>query len=202
MRTSLVVLAMLIRVASPALAHAQSVSLSAPAPPVVAPTVVADPSSAAQDPVSLPLRLTFLNAGGAVQGVPPGGCSGPSVDEAGTILPVQPHLQVQLTLRLTLQAFSNLGCPGDPYAAFDTGVGGGLTYEVPIHPWLSLVASAGAYAQSASATSTTLSTIRKSKTVGVDLMWKAPERTTSVGLGVTTPASGGVRVMPRVGGSF
>jgi len=165
----------------------------APAPPVVAPAVVADPSTAAQDPVSLPLRMTFLTPGTGGHFGSTGGCSQPSVDDAGTILPVQPHLQVQITLRLTLQAFSNLGCPGDPYAAFDTGVGGGFTYEAPIRPNLSLVGRAGAYGRSPGATS---------RTVGADLIWKTPERSTSVGVGATAPTGRGVKVLARVGGSF
>jgi hypothetical protein len=183
-------LALLLR---PTPAYAQQ---AAPLPPIAPPSPVADPAAAAQDPVSLPLRMTFLTAGG---GTSPFGsaserpCTGAAADENGTILPVQPHLQVQLTLRLTLQAFSNLGCPGDAYAAFDTGVGGGATYEVPLSHDVSLVGSVGAYGRSAGP---------PSKTAGVDLMWKTQERSTSVGVGVTTPPGRGVKVIGRVGGSF
>jgi hypothetical protein len=154
---------------------------------------VADPGAFAQDPLSLPLRTSFLTAGGASAAEPPGGCSQPSVDAAGTILPVQPHVQVQLTLRLTLQAFSNLGCPGDPYAAFDTGVGGGVTYGVPVAPNLWLVGSAGVYGGHLGVTA---------EGAGVDLITNTGERSTSVGVGLKTPRGRGVQVLGRVGGTF
>jgi hypothetical protein len=42
--------------------------------------------------------------------------------------------------RLSLHAFSSMGCP------IDGGLGGGVTYTVPLSPSLWLVGSAGSYA--------------------------------------------------------
>jgi hypothetical protein len=93
-----------------------------------------------------PLRLSLLSSIyllGPAFG--PGGCGASSVLAAGTILPVQPYAQFALTERLILHGFSDLGCPGDRYAPLDAGVGGGLTYAMPLRPNLWLVGSGGVY---------------------------------------------------------
>jgi hypothetical protein len=179
-------------------AHAQQAS-TAPLPPPLSPVVIApapaDPRAASADAVTLPLRMSFLTAGGGFMPVTGGGsgCSEPSVDAAGTILPVQPHMEVQVTMRLTLVAFSNLGCPGDPYAAFTTGVGAGATYAAPLRPNLFLVGSAGSYGGGRRP---------PAQAAAVDLVWKTPERSTSLGAVVKAPPGRGVQVVGRVGGSF
>jgi hypothetical protein len=133
-----------------------------------------------------------MSAGGSGSPFGRGGCGQESVDSAGTILPVQPHTQVQVTMRLTLVGFSDLGCPGDPYAAFHTGMGGGATYASPLRPDLWLVWSGGAYATRTGSTPAT----------GLDMAWKVGDRAMSAGVGATAPRGRGVRVMARVGGSF
>jgi hypothetical protein len=163
----------------------------APLPPIVVPTRADPPGATPADAIGLPLRLSMLSS--IPSGSPAGGCSQPSVDGANTILPVQPSVRVQLTLRLTLELVSNLGCPGDPYAAFDTGIGGGLTYAAGLRPNLWLVAGAGTYGTSHRGTSAVS---------GLDLVTKtASGDSRSVGVGASTKGPG-TRVMARVGGSF
>ncbi len=159
----------------------------------------ADPTRP-DDALALPMRLALLSSAGAdssspsVGRSPVGGCSEASVDAAGTILPVQPHVEVEVTMRLTLELVSNLGCPGDPYAAFHTGMGGGLTYAAPLRPNLWLVAGAGLYG----------TTTRGGAAVtGLDLVTKtASGDSRSIGVGATSKPGRGTRVMARVGGSF
>jgi len=170
----------------------------APLPPVV----VRSSSESAQlpdDAVALPLRMSILSA--VASPSPSDGmtvhaaCGQSSVDAASTNLPVQPHVEVQLTLRLTLETFSNLGCPGDPYAAFDTGMGGGLAYASPLRKNLWLVAAAGMYGMPSRGEGV--------GATGVDLMWKSPSgRTTSVWVGTVSTTKRGTRIMARVGGTF
>lgn len=163
-------------------------STAVPLTPIPASLPAADPHAPPTDAVTLPLRLSLMSPGASH------GCGQASVDSAGTILPVQPHTEVQLTLRLTFQAFSNLGCPGDPYAAFDAGMGGGLAYTSPLRPNLWLVGSVGGYG--------TPATGRSTSAAGLDLVIKDGDRSTHVGIGATAPRGRGVRVLGHVGGSF
>jgi hypothetical protein len=181
--------------APPTAAYAQTSPPSpvvAPLPPPIGWATPAAPADATSgDALGLPMRMSMLSS--LPSGAPAGGCSQPSVDAAGTILPVQPYVRAQLTMRLTLEMVSNLGCPGDPYAAFDTGVGASLSYAAPLRPNLWLVAGAGTY---------TTSTRGSAALTGVDLVWKQPSgRTTSVGVG-TVSTSRATRAMARVGGRF
>jgi hypothetical protein len=99
--------------------------------------------------------------------------------------PVQRYTFLQLTPHLVLHGFSNGGC------ALDSGIGGGVTYTVPLKKDMWLVASAGAYA--IPGRGPTLPT-RKRGDAGLDLVMRpAPDRTLSVGLG---------RRGVRFGGSF
>jgi len=162
-----------------------------PLPAVIVHGPAQDPSGPPQDPLSLPLRLSMIPPSG---GASPGGCGALSVDDAGTIFATQPYLQVQLTLRLTLQAFSSLGCPGDPYAAFDSGAGGGFTYIIPLPKSFWAVASGGFYDQP--------SKRRRTGALGADIVQKGADGTsTSLGIGGAS-STRGVRVVPRVGGTF
>lgn len=63
-------------------------------------------------------------------------------DDAGNSvggIPVQHYAELRLAPRLVLSVFSQLGCP------IDAGLGGGLTYEVPLRASMSLVFGAGLY---------------------------------------------------------
>ena len=63
-------------------------------------------------------------------------------DDAGNSehgMPLQRAAFLRLSPRLTLHGFSSGGCP------IDAGLGGGVTYAVPLRPSLWLVAGAGIY---------------------------------------------------------
>jgi hypothetical protein len=159
-----------------------------------------DSSTLPPNAASLPFRLSLLTTLyplGPAFGV--GGCSGPSVAAAGTIFPTQPYTQLQLTPRLTLHGFSDLGCPGDPFAPLDAGAGGGLTYALPLRPNVWLVGSAGGYGVPGHLGLPA----RAAAGGGLDLVVQQQKsgRTLSSGIGVSTTGRG-VRVMPRVGGTF
>ncbi len=97
----------------------------------------------------------------------------------------QRYTFLQLTPRLVLHGFSNTGC------ALDAGIGGGVTYTVPLKKDVWLVASAGAYA--IPGRGATLPA-RKQGNAGLDLvMRRAPAQTLSIGV-----STRGV----RLGGSF
>jgi hypothetical protein len=186
--------ALLATLLAPAVAFAQQptpLPASPPLPAVIVHGPTQDPAAPAQDPLSVPLRLSMIPPSG---GASPGGCGALSVDDAGTIFATQPHVQVQLTMRLTLETFSSLGCPGDPYAAFDSGAGAGFTYLIPLPRDFWVVASGGVYDQP--------SKRRTSRALGVDVVQKRADGTsTSLGIGGAS-TSRGVRVVPRVGGTF
>jgi hypothetical protein len=55
-------------------------------------------------------------------------------------VPVEHYAELRLTPRLTLSGFTRLGCP------IDAGIGGALTYAVPLRESLSFVFGAGLYA--------------------------------------------------------
>jgi len=191
-------------VAHVAIAQEPTFTLAPYTPPAPAPVLAAgsptDSSTLPPNAASLPFRLSLLTT---VYPVGPalsvGGCSGPSVAAAGTIFPVQPYTQFQLTPRLTLHGFSDLGCPGDPFAPLDAGAGGGLTYALPLRPNTWLVASGGGYVVPGHLGLPA----RAAAGGGLDLVVQQPKsgRTLTSGIGVTTTGRG-VRVMPRVGGTF
>jgi hypothetical protein len=193
--------------AAHAAAGQTSVVVLAPyTPPAVASVLTAstspsDTSALPPDAASLPLRLALLTGvypmGPAFGTV--GACGELSVAAAGTIFPTQPYTQIQLTPRLVLHGFSDLGCPGDPYAQLDAGVGGGLTYSMPLRPGMWLVGSAGAYGIPAHDTIPA----RNIFGAGLDVAVKAPKsgNVLTTGVGVSTRGSG-VRFIPRVGGTF
>jgi hypothetical protein len=54
-------------------------------------------------------------------------------------IPVQHYMEWRLTPRLVLSAFTQLGCP------IDAGIGGALTYAVPLRPSMAFVFATGAY---------------------------------------------------------
>jgi hypothetical protein len=135
-------LALLVVLGLPSSAWAQT-----PAPSPAPPAVATDAPAPSADALSLPLRLSILSSVYSYgPTVGPRGCGAESVAMAGTIFPTQPYTQIQLTPRLTLHGFSDLGCPGDRYAPLSAGAGAGLTYTVPLTPHVWLVASAGTYA--------------------------------------------------------
>lgn len=55
-------------------------------------------------------------------------------------IPVQHYAEWQLTRRLLLSTFTQLGCP------IDAGIGAAVTYTVPLRPSMALVFAGGAYA--------------------------------------------------------
>jgi hypothetical protein len=158
-----------------------------------------DQAALAPAAASLPFRLALISsvyALGPAFGV--GGCSEASVAAAGTILPTQPYTQIQLTPRLVLHGFSDLGCPGDPYAPIDAGAGGGLTYAAPLRSDAWLVGSAGGFGVPGHLGLPP----RASAQGGLDLVVQQKSKAIwSAGLGVTATGRG-ARIIPRVGGSF
>jgi hypothetical protein len=187
-------------------AQASVVVLAPYTPPPVATvlksaTAPSDTSALPPDAASLPLRLSLLTGAyplGPAFGTV-GACGELSVAAAGTIFPTQPYTQMKLTPRLVLHGFSDLGCPGDPYALLDTGAGGGLTYSLPLRPGMWLVGSAGAYVIPAHDTLPA----RNIFGGGLDVAVKSPKQgnVLTTGIGVSTRGSG-VRVIPRIGGTF
>jgi hypothetical protein len=118
----------------------------APVPALVAPSLLApaEPKGDAGDLppflASQPLRLSLLStifpvAGGYEQ------CK-THKDESGNSIngfAIQRFTFLRLTPHLVLHGFSIAGCP------IDGGLGGGLTYTVPLSPTLWLVGSGGYY---------------------------------------------------------
>jgi hypothetical protein len=203
LRTGLVALAAFTAAAS-AQAQEPTFTLSAYSPPAAAGVLAtgtgSDTAGLSPSAASLPIRLSLISAiypMGPAFGV--GGCSGSSVAVAGTIFPTQPYTQIQLTPRLVLHGFSDLGCPGDPYAPIDAGAGGGLTYAMPLQPSLWLVPSAGFYA----VPGISGAPVRTVAGGGLDLAVQSKSgRVFTTGVGVSTISGRGVRVVPRIGGTF
>lgn len=104
---------------------------------------------------------------------------------------LQRYSFIRLTPQLTLHGFSIAGC------AVDAGMGGGLTYTVPLRKSLWLVASAGTYGQPHFGGGSTFTTSAARVDVVKQLAWG---RTLSVGLG--TRAGGGTFNALHFGGSF
>jgi len=92
----------------------------------------------------LPLRLSLMSEAfpvGRALGDDP--CASHE-DAAGNSIQgfsIQRQTYLPITQQLVLHGFSRAGCP------IDAGVGGGLTYSIPLPSKMWLVASAGAYAQ-------------------------------------------------------
>jgi hypothetical protein len=126
--------------ASPSIASIQLGAL-APLPASLSPFSVGEPSGGGLDPwlVFQPLRLSLTST------IFPIGSSFPQCEpeaSGNTVngFPVQHWLSWRVLPRLSLHAFSSLGCP------IDGGLGGGVTYTSPLSSSLWLVGSAGAYA--------------------------------------------------------
>jgi hypothetical protein len=185
-----------------AAAQAPAIVLPPPASSVLtsSPTHVSDSGTLPPAAASLPLRLSLL---GAVYPLGPtfgsGACGAASLAAAGTIFPTQPYTQIELSPRLVFHGFSDLGCPGDPYALLDTGAGGGLTYSLPLRPALWLVASAGAYGVPAH----DYLPARSAFGGGLDVAVQEPKTSNvlTTGIGISTRGRG-LRVGPRIGGTF
>lgn len=105
---------------------------------------------------------------------------------------LQRYSYLHLTPQLVLHGFSITGCP------VDAGLGGGLTYSIPLRKSWWLVSSAGIYAQpNPGGGATTFVTSGARMDVVKELAWG---RTLSVGLG--TRVSGGSFNALHFGGSF
>jgi hypothetical protein len=203
LRVSVAIVLAALSVAGVAAAQEPTFTLTPYAPPptasVLAPGAAADSSALPPDAASLAFRLALISSMypvGPAFGT--GGCGALSVAAAGTILPTQPYTQIQLTPRLVLHGFSDLGCPGDPYASLDAGMGGGLTYAMPLRPALWLVGSAGAYGVPAHDVVPARAVVGG----GLDLVTKTKDnRVFTTGIGLSA-RGGGVRIIPRVGGTF
>jgi hypothetical protein len=184
-----------------AAAQATAIVLPPPSSSVLAsPTQVSDAGTLPAAAASLPLRLSLLGAAyplGPTFGS--SACGAASIAAAGTIFPTQPYTQIELSPRLVFHGFSDLGCPGDPYALLDTGAGGGLTYSLPLLPALWLVASAGAYGIPAH----DVLPARSAFAGGLDVAVQAPKTSNvlTTGIGISTRGRG-LRVGPRIGGTF
>ncbi|HEY0468793.1 MAG TPA: hypothetical protein VGC79_31585 [Polyangiaceae bacterium] len=102
---------------------------------------------------------------------------------------------LRLTPQLVLHGFSSLGC------AVDAGMGGGLSYAVPLRKGLWLVPSAGFYALPSAGGGTTWGSPSVTTSARVDLVKQLGwGRTLSVGLGVR--AGAGQFNALHFGGSF
>jgi len=140
-----------------------------------------------------PLRLS-LTSGLFSQASAFSGCDS-HADASGNSIngfAVQRYSFIRLTPQLTLHGFSMTGC------AVDAGLGGGLTYTIPLRPSWSLVASAGVYAQPNFGGGTSAFTTSAAR---VDLVKQlAWGRTLNVGLGARV--GGGAFNALHFGGSF
>jgi hypothetical protein len=95
-------------------------------------------------------------------------------------IPLQHYTDWQLTPRLVLSAFTQLGCP------IDAGIGAVVTYTVPIRPSVAWVFAAGAYAapaqlqlyggmQSARALALRGASAPAAVSTRTDIVWKAAD---------------------------
>ena len=92
----------------------------------------------------LPLRLSLINEAlpiGRAFGDDPCASSGDSAGNSIQGFPILRQTYLPITPRLVLHGFSRGGCP------IDAGIGGGMTYSIPLPANLWLVASAGVYTQ-------------------------------------------------------
>jgi hypothetical protein len=109
-------------------------------------------------------------------------------------IPVQHYIDWRLAPRLDFSAFSSLGCP------IDAGLGGALTYAVPLRRSLALVFAAGLYAAPGqtpffgNVSASLLRGLRGGDTnvatdARADLVWQAP-RGRSYNLGLESHGAG------------
>jgi hypothetical protein len=125
----------------------------------------------------MPLRLSLMSTtfpiAGALGGNPCASREEPSGNTANGFA-VQHQAYLAITPQLVLHGFSTAGCP------LDAGVGGGVTYTVPVSKSVFLVASAGAY----SLPSVQPGRVLTKGEARVDLVFRStPDRAWGVGLG-------------------
>jgi hypothetical protein len=125
----------------------------------------------------MPLRLSLLSTSfpiaGALGGAP---CASREEASGNTVngFAVQRQVYLAITPRLVLHGFSSAGCP------LDAGIGGGLTYSVPVAKSVFLVASAGAY----SLPSAQPGRVLTKGDARIDLIFRStPDRAWGIGLG-------------------
>jgi hypothetical protein len=193
---------------APALAQSVGQPLAQrPTQPLVAGDDVSDDAGALSGYRALaPLRLSleasiFPKGGGFPNCVSREEAAGNSVGG----IPVQHWMMLRLTPRLVLNGFTQLGCP------IDAGIGGALTYALPVTRSSWLVLAGGLYAAPGQAQlsgeTPWLAGIRGApfpvSTAGrVDFVWKTNGDRT-LHLGVQTLASGGRGVQSVLfGGGF
>lgn len=122
----------------------------------------------------LPLRLSLLSdAFPIAEALGDGGCASSLEANGRWGFPLQHQVFMALTPRLVLHGFSRLGC------TLDAGVGGGLTYTVPLAEKLWVVGSLGGYTLPSQQPGVPLAR----PDARVDLLWQtAPQHVLGVGL--------------------
>jgi len=125
----------------------------------------------------MPLRLSLMSTtfpiAGALGGNP---CASREEASGNTVngFAVQRQAYLAITPQLVLHGFSSAGCP------LDAGIGGGVTYTVPVSKSVFLVASAGAY----SLPSVQPGRVTTKGEARIDLVFRStPDRAWGVGLG-------------------
>jgi hypothetical protein len=125
----------------------------------------------------MPLRLSLASTTFPIAGALGGNPCGSRTEASGNTLngfAVQKQVYLPITQHLVLHGFSQLGCP------LDAGVGGGVTYAVPLSKTSWLVASAGTYILP----SQQPGQVVKKSDARLDLMFKtSPEHTLGIGVG-------------------
>lgn len=176
---------------------ARAQQTAAPLVPIITPLkgddLFANQSGPTVGAAFAPLRLS-LTGGLFSQAGAFSGCDSRAEASGNSVngFAVQRYGFLRLTPQLTLHGFSMTGC------AVDAGMGGGLTYTVPLRKSLWLVASAGFYAQPNFGGGTSAFTTSAARVdVVKQLAWG---RTLSVGLGTRT--GGGAFNAVHFGGSF
>jgi hypothetical protein len=131
------------------------------------------PPALAVMPLRLSLMSTTFPIAGALGGNP---CTSREEASGNTVngFAVQRQVYLPITQQLVLHGFSQAGCP------LDAGMGGGVTYAVPLSKTSWLVASAGTYILP----SQQPGRIVKKSDARLDLMFKtSPDRTLGIGVG-------------------
>ena len=125
----------------------------------------------------MPLRLSLMGdtfpIAGALGGSP---CASREEASGNTVngFAMQRQVYLAITPQLVLHGFSSAGCP------LDAGIGGGMTYSVPVSRSLFLVASAGAY----SLPSAQPGRVLTKGDARIDLIFRStPDRAWGIGLG-------------------
>jgi hypothetical protein len=177
-------------------AGAARAQTAAPLVPIVTPLkaddIFASKSGLSTGATFAPLRLS-LTGGLFSQANAFSGCDARTEASGNSVngFAVQRYSFLRLTPQLTLHGFSMAGC------SVDAGMGGGLTYTVPLRRNFFLIASAGSYAQPNFGGGKTFTTSAVRVDVVKQLAWG---RTLSVGLGTRT--GGGAFNALHFGGSF